>query len=194
MGIKNNLRFVFFIAFLSESKNGVGLIHLGQHQNGKGMKVIIQKRRVVNVEDICAVVDDVDSTFVLVDGHMIRVAERYRKHVKDSVYYWKSLFRKSNELLRSEITSAWTSLKEPLMESTSENNDAQVIDEEDEQTETNPLEVEMRTVQIQTNDSDDTVDDSQSSKEEDEESTEEASESDCNREETDQTDNDSSEQ
>ena len=164
------------------------------------MRVIIQKRRVVNVEDICAVVDDVDSTFVLVDGTMIRVAERYRKHVKDSVYYWKSLFRQSNELLRSEITSSWTSLKEPNIEFTSDKTDVEAIEsiEEDENSETNPLKVDMRTVQIQThdiqaNDSEDTVDDCQSSKEDNEEITEEVSGSDCNPAGAGQTDNDASE-
>lgn len=77
------------------------------------MRVIIQHRRVVNVESITAVVDDVDTTFVLIEGQLIRVAEKYRKHVKESVYYWRSLFRKSNELLRHEISMAWKATQPP---------------------------------------------------------------------------------
>lgn len=118
------------------------------------MRVIIQKRRLVNVEDICAVIDDVDSTFVLVDGQMIRVAERYRKHVKDAVFYWKSLFRQSNELLRSEITTAWTSLKEPNVETHKDKienqNRADNEQSHDEKSDVVHLDVEMKTVQIQT--------------------------------------------
>ena len=75
------------------------------------MKVVIQYRVVVHVEQIKAVVDDIDSTFVLVNGELIRVSERYRTHVKDAVFYWKGLFRKSNELLQKEIRQAWKTVE-----------------------------------------------------------------------------------
>lgn len=164
------------------------------------MRVIIQRRRVVNVEDICAVVDDVDTTFVLVDGQMIRVAERYRKHVKDSVYYWKSLFRKSNEILRGEISTAWTSLRKSNIAEDQSNQETQNIDEHEdspneETTEGLPLEIEMRTVHIQTDNiqSDDFLEKVDvSSQTIEEETTEEFSESEPNPDSTEQTDNDPS--